>query len=56
MSAGGDEVNYPDIEFVDDETNVHDQNQSGYRLMNVTRDLQEAWQDQSMSDDLGECS
>ena len=30
MPAGGDEVNYPDIEFVDDETNVQDQNQSGY--------------------------
>ena len=26
MSAGGDKVNYSNVEFVDDETNVQDQN------------------------------
>ena len=56
MSAGGDEVNYSDVEFIDDETNVQDQGPSDFRLMNVTRDLQEGLQDQSMSADLGECS
>ena len=45
--AGGDEVNYSNVEFFDDEQNAQRQNQSDYRLMNVTRDLQEALQDQS---------
>ena len=56
MSAGGDDVNYLDVELVDDETNVQNQNPSDYRLMNVTRDLQEGLQDQSMSANLDGCS
>ena len=48
--AGGDEVNYSDVEFIDnDEQNVQDQNPSDYRLMNVTRDLQEALRNHSLS-------
>ena len=47
MSAGGDEVNYLDVELVHDETNVQNQNPSDYHLINVTGDLQEALQDQS---------
>ena len=48
--AGGDEVNYSDVEFIDDdEQNVQGQNPSDYRLMNVTRDLQEALCNHSMS-------
>ena len=53
MFAGGDKVSYSNVEFVDDETNVQDQNPPDYRLMNVTRDLQEALQNQSMSANLG---
>ena len=30
MSAGGDEANYSDVEFIDDETNVQDQGPSDY--------------------------
>ena len=56
MSAGGDEVNYLDVELVHDETNVQNQNPSDYHLINVTRDLQEVLQDQSMSANLGGCS
>ena len=55
MSAGGDEVNCLDVEFIDDKTNK-EQSLTDYRLVNVTRDLQEALQNQSMSADLGECS
>ena len=55
MSAGGDEVICLDVEFIDDKTNK-EQSLTDYRLVNVTRDLQEALQDQSMSADLGECS
>ena len=44
MFAGGDEVNYSDVEFIDDKTNVQDQGPSNHCLMNVTRDLQEALQ------------
>ena len=50
------EINYSDVQFMDDETNVQDQGPSDYRLINVTRDLQEALQDQSTSADLGECT
>ena len=54
--AGGDEINYSDVEFIDDdEQNFQGQNPSDYRLMNVTRDLQEALRDHSMSTELGEC-
>ena len=52
MSAGGDEVNDFDMEFIDDETNVQGQGPSEYGLMNVTRDLQEAMQDQSTVQEL----
>ena len=40
----------------DEETNVQGQSSTDYRLMNVTRDLQEALLDQSMSSNLSECS
>ena len=54
--AGGDEINYSDVEFIDDdEQNFQGQNPSDYCLMNVTRDLQEALRDQSMPTELGEC-
>ena len=45
-------VNDSNVEFIDDETNVQDQGPSDYRLMNVTRGLQEAMQDQSMVQEL----
>ena len=55
--AGSDEVNYSNVEFIDDdEQNVQGQNSSDYCLMNVTRDLQEALRDHSISAELGECS
>ena len=47
MSAGGDEVNYSDVEFIDDETNDQEQNPTDYRLMSVTGDLPEALLDHS---------
>lgn len=57
MSAAGcDEVNYSHVEFMDDESNAHDQIPSDYRLMNAIRDLKKALQDQSMSVDLVKCS
>ena len=56
MSAGDDEINYLDVELIHDETNVQNQNPSDYHLINVTRDLQEVLQDQSMSVNLGGCS
>ena len=40
--AGGDEVNQLDLDFIDDETNFQDQEPTDYRLMNVTRHLQDA--------------
>ena len=55
--AGGDGVNYSDVEFIDDDKkNVEGQNLSDYRLINVSRDLQEALRDHSMSAEIGECS
>ena len=56
MSTGGNKVNYSDVEFIDDERNYQDQRPSDYHLRNVTRDLQEASLDQSMSADLSECT
>ena len=50
--AGGDEVNQLDLDFIDDETNFQDQEPTDYRLMNVTRDLQDAITDRSMAFDL----
>ena len=50
--AGGDKVICSNEEFIDDETNVWDQTPSSYRLMNVTRDLQEAMKDLSMAEEL----
>ena len=52
--ADGDEVNDSDVDFIDD--TVHDQDASNCRLMNVTKDLQKASLDQSMTTDLGEYS
>ena len=40
------------MEFIDDETNDQDLGPSDYGLMNVTRDLQEAMQGQSMAQEL----
>ena len=58
--AGGDEVrNESDVNFIDDaeeETDLQSQNLTAYVLANVTRDLQETLQDQSMTEYLGECS
>ena len=56
LFANVDEVSYSDVEFVDDETNVQGQNPPDYRLMNITRNLKEALQNQSMSANLGGCS
>ena len=53
MSAGGDEVNYPDVEFIDDETNVQDHEPLDYCIMNITRDLQEAVREDSIAEELG---
>ena len=38
MPAGCNEVNYSDVEIIDDESNVQDQGPPDYRLMNVTRE------------------
>ena len=52
MSAYGAEVNDSNMEFTDDEANVQDQGPWDYYLMNVTRGLQEAVQDQSIAQEL----
>ena len=43
-----DEVTQSDQEFIDDTNNFQDQEPSNYRLLNITRDLQEAINDHSM--------
>ena len=53
MSASGNDVNYADVEFANDETNVQHQNSSGYQLTNITMDLQEVLQYKYMSAVLG---
>ena len=53
MSASGNDVNYADVEFANDETNVQHQNSSGYQLTNITMDLQEVLQYKYMSAALG---
>ena len=50
--AGCDEVNQLDLDFIDDETDFKDQESTDYRLMNVTRDLQDAIADRPMALDL----
>ena len=50
-----DEVTQSDQEFIDNTNNFQDQEPSNYRLLNVTRDLQEAINDHSMYVD-DECS
>ena len=50
--AGGDEVNQLDLDFIDGETNLQDQEPIDYRLMNVTRDLQDAIAYRSLALDL----
>ena len=40
--AGGDEVSQLHLDFIHDGTNFQDQEPTDYRLMNVTRDLQDA--------------
>ena len=52
MFAGGDEVNYSDVEFIDDKTNIQDQVPSHYRIINITRDLQNAMRDCYMTGEL----
>ena len=49
--AGG-EVNQLNLDFVDNKTNFQDQELTDYRLMNVTRDLQDAISDTYMAYDL----
>ena len=49
--AGG-EVNQLNLDFIDDKTNFQDQELTDYRLMNVTRDLQDAISDTYMAYDL----
>ena len=46
------EVNDSDIDFLDDEANFQDQEPTKYRLMNITRELQEAINDDSMPQEL----
>ena len=53
MSAGDNDVNYADVEFANDKTNVQHQNSSGYQLTNITMDLQEVLQQKYMSAVLG---
>ena len=44
--VGGDEVTtYSDEKFIDNRESVQDQNPSDYRLMNVSRDLQDVLED-----------
>ena len=50
-----DEVTQSDQEFIDDTNNFQDQEPSNYKLLNVTRDLQEAINDHLMYGDDG-CS
>ena len=50
--AGCDEVNQLDLGFIDDKTDFKDQEPTGYRLMNVTRDLQDAIADRPVALDL----
>ena len=50
-----DEVTQSDQEFIDDANNFQDQEPSNYRLLNVTRDLQEAINDHFIYRD-NECS
>ena len=50
-----DEVTQSDQQFIDDTNNFQDQEPSNYRLLNVTRDLQEAINDHLMYGD-NECS
>ena len=53
MSAGGYEVNYSDVEFIDDKANIQDQELSDYCIINITRDLQDTVRDGSMAEELG---
>ena len=50
--AGDDEVNDSDVSFIDDEANFQDQEPTNHRLINVTRELQEAINDDSMAQEL----
>ena len=49
--VAGDEVNQLDLDFTDGETNFQDEEPTNYRLMNVTRDLQDAIANRSMAFD-----
>ena len=49
--VAGDEVNQLDLDFIDGETNFQDEEPTNYRLMNVTRDLQDATANRSMAFD-----
>ena len=52
MSADVAEVNDSNMEFIDDQTNLQDQGPLDYRLINITRGLQETVQDQSIAQEL----
>ena len=56
MVTEADQVRHlSDDEFIDDENSFHDQRPSDYRLVNVTRDMTEAWNDLEDMKDF-ECS
>ena len=50
--TGGDEVNQLDLDFIDEETNFQNQEATDFRLMNATKDLQDAIAHGSMAFDL----
>ena len=50
--AGDDDENNSDIDFIDDKENFQNQEPIKYCLMNVTRELQETINDDSMAQEL----
>ena len=48
--------NYSDDNFIDDIDDFHDKDAQAYRLVHDSRDLQDAFKDQSMGEELGLCS
>lgn len=45
--------NYSDDNFIDDIDDFHDKDAQAYRLVQDSRDLQDAFKDQSMGEELG---
>ena len=52
VSGGHEVITYTDEEFIDDRESVQGQDISDFRLMNVTRDLQDTLADHSMEEEL----